>query len=480
MPRKLNPEREIELRMAEFFYDPLGFVYYAFDWDSAPLDETGGPDTWQIDILTSIGENLKAQDQGAKMPVKLAVSSGHGIGKSALMCWIILWWMSTRPKTPVVVTANTGDQLETKTWRELSVWHERLINAHWFEHTATTFYAKEDKKRWRANALVWNEDRPAAFAGTHDRSGGGVLYLFDEASEIPYNIFETSDGAMTDPGALWVIFGNPTRPSGPFFDAFKPKSPWLSRKIDSRTCRLPNKELIAQWERLHGQDSDFFRVRVRGEFPRTTASNFIGLQLVEDAMARSLEQVQVEGPRILGVDIARSGQNFNVAVLRQGRAVLEVREWSAPDTSETVGRIVNLEAELQPDAIIIDGAGVGGPVIDRLRDERNLKCIEINGGTSADDKERYANKKSEMYALLKEWLPHARLPWDDQLKRELTAIPYEINGKNQLVLATKKEVFKAIRQSPDRADALSLTFGAKVRPKSWDGPVLRARLGTIA
>lgn len=480
MARAVNPEREIEKRMAEFFYDPLGFVYYAYDWDTAPLDELGGPDTWQRDILQTIGDQLKAQDMGNKMPVKISVSSGHGIGKSALMCWITQWWMSTRPKTPVVVTANTGDQLEQKTWRELAIWHERLINSHWFEHTATSFYAKEDKKRWKANATVWNEDRPAAFAGTHDRSGGGVLYLFDEASEIPISIFETSDGAMTDPGALWVIFGNPTSPTGPFADTFKPNSPWISRKIDSRTCALPNKELIKQWETLHGEDSDFFRVRVRGEFPRTAATNFIGVQMVDDAMARTPEDVSTDGPRILGVDIARSGSNFNVAVLRQGRRMIEYRRWQAPDTSQTCQRIVGLERELRPDAIIVDGAGVGGGVVDRLRDEFNLKVIEVNGGTLADEKEKYANKKSEMWALMKEWLVTGCLPYDEQLKRELIGVSYDINNRNQLILATKKEVFKKMRASPDIADALSLTFGAKVRPKSWDAPRLRAKLGTIA
>lgn len=476
----VNPDREIEKRISEFFYDPLGYVYYAFEWGVPPLEEIGGPDEWQKDILHAIGHNLKAQDQGDKLPVKIAVSSGHGIGKSALMCWIILWWMSTRPNSPVVVTANTGDQLETKTWRELSVWHQRAINAHWFEHTATTFYAKEEKKLWKANALVWNEDRPAAFAGTHDRSGAGVLYLFDEASEIPYIIFETAEGAMTDPGACWLMFGNPTEPSGPFYDAFKKNSPWITRKIDSRTCALPNKALIKQWQDVHGEDSDFFRIRVRGEFPRQSASNFIGIEMVEKAMARDEADVSDEGPKILGVDIARSGTNFNVAVLRQGRVVKGIWEWQAPDTTQTCERIVALERELSPDAIIIDGGGVGGGVIDRLRSERNLTIIDVNGGERASDPERFANKKSEMWSMMKDFIHHGKLPRDEGLKRELVAVSYDIDRKNRLVIASKKEVFKTLRASPDKADALSLTFGAKVRPKSWDSPILRARMGTMA
>jgi hypothetical protein len=478
--RAVNPERELERRIADYFYDPLGFVYFAFDWDSPPLSETGGPDEWQIDVLNLIGQQLKHEDANDQMPVKISVSSGHGIGKSAEMCWIILWWMSTRPKSPIVVTANTGDQLEQKTWRELAVWHERAINAHWFEHTATAFYAKEDKKRWRANATVWNEDRPAAFAGTHDRSGAGVLYLFDEASEIPPSIFETSEGAMTDPGALWVIFGNPTSPTGPFVDTFKKDSPWLSRKIDSRTCRLPNKKLLEQWEKLHGEDSDFFRVRVRGEFPRQSAQNFIGVQMVDDAMARTREECSDEGPAIMGVDIARAGQNMNCAVLRKGRQVKEIRRWSAPDTTQTVEMIARLEAEWRPDAVVVDGAGVGGPVIDRLRHERNFKVIEEQGGRMADDKEKFANRKSELWYRMKEFLVYGMLPPDEGLKRELISVTYDHNAKDQLVIASKKETVKKMRASPDAADALSLTFGPKVRPKSWDSPVLRARLGTIA
>lgn len=479
-------DAELEARLVkkcqEYFYDPLGFVMWAFDWNKPPLNELGGPDEWQRDVMRILGNELRKQDQGDQLPAKIAIASGHGIGKTAFMSMIIIWWMSTRPRANIVVTANTGDQLETKTWRELGLWHERAINAHWFEHTATAFFAKEDKKKWRANALVWSSDRPAAFAGTHDRTGAGVLYLFDEASEIPYNIYETSEGAMTDPGAGWLMFGNPTTPSGPFFDIFdKKNSGWITKKIDSRTCALPNKKLINQWRDLHGEDSDFFKVRVRGEFPAEALHTFIGQRMVDEAMERDPEEVHDEGALMMAVDVARSGNNMNVAVLRRGRRLLNIKKWSGKNTVETSRYVSELYDEWAPDALVVDGSGVGGGVVDMLRDQRNLPVIEFNGAERADEHEKYANKKSEVWYLMKEWISHAKLPADDQLRRELLAVTYSEDKKGRLQIASKKEVFAKLRTSTDISDAITMTFAVKVQPKSWSsGKPLRANIGTIA
>jgi len=131
-------ERELIEAVADCYGDPLGFVYFVFPWGEAgtPLADEDGPDTWQVDILQAIGEGLLTVEAA----LQIAVASGHGIGKTALVAWIILWFVSTRANPQIVVTANTKEQLEKKTWRELAKWHKLARNHHWFEWTATKFY----------------------------------------------------------------------------------------------------------------------------------------------------------------------------------------------------------------------------------------------------------------------------------------------------------------------------------------------------
>ena len=136
--KKRDPEVELQEHIARFVYDPYGFVLFAFPWgEDGPLKGDDGPDEWQTKVLKDMGDALRSGNlQGA---LQIALRSGHGIGKTALIAWVIIWFMSTRPHPQIPVTANTSDQLSHKTWRELSKWHRLAINAHWFKWTATKF-----------------------------------------------------------------------------------------------------------------------------------------------------------------------------------------------------------------------------------------------------------------------------------------------------------------------------------------------------
>ena len=193
----------LEEAIAEFMTDPLGFVNAVFPWGEGELVGESGPDTWQAGVLSDIGQQCLTLDHA----LQYAVASGHGVGKTALIAWIILWFMSTRPHPQIVVTANTKSQLQTKTWRELSRWHKRAINAHWFDWQATSFKYKAHPETWTANAIPWSANNSEAFAGTHEAH---VLVIYDEASAIDDVIWEVTEGAMTTPGAMWIAFGNPT------------------------------------------------------------------------------------------------------------------------------------------------------------------------------------------------------------------------------------------------------------------------------
>jgi hypothetical protein len=222
--------------------------------------------------------------------IRVAVASGHGVGKSALVAWLILWCMATHENTRIVVTANTEAQLRTKTWPELSKWFRLMVCRHWFTLEATSLSAKDPQyaKTWRADAIPWSERNTEAFAGLHNQ-GNRIAIFFDEASAIADPIWEVTEGALTDANTeiMWFAFGNPTRNSGRFFECFhRQRDRWITAKVDSRSARMANQGQLAQWAQDYGEDADFFRVRVRGEFPATSIAQIIPSDDVDAAMAR--------------------------------------------------------------------------------------------------------------------------------------------------------------------------------------------------
>ncbi len=214
--------------IAQFYDDPLGFVYFSFQWKepNTPLHGFDGPDDWQIDILKTIGEAVKDRKFNGVDPVdpiQIAVSSGHGIGKSALSAWIILWIMSTRANSKGVVTANTGDQLKTKTMSEVSKWRSRCITGHWFEMNAMSIVHRAYPDTWRVDAQTCREQNSESFAGLHC-ADSTPWYLFDEASAVPEKIWEVARGGLTDGEPMHFVFGNPTRNTGSFKECFRRNS----------------------------------------------------------------------------------------------------------------------------------------------------------------------------------------------------------------------------------------------------------------
>lgn len=457
-------------------YDPLGFVKFIFPWGHEDLAGEDGPDTWQAEILSKLGDELqRAEGEGGS--IQLAVASGHGIGKSALIAWLILFWMSTRPECQVVVTANTGIQLETKTWRELALWHKRALNKHWFDHTATKFLSAVHPETWFAAAIPWNEQRSEAFAGTHAKD---VLYLFDEASAIADIIWEVSEGAMTTKGATWVAFGNPTKATGRFrecFDDGKFAKRWITRKIDSRTAKMADKKKIAEWQEDYGEDSDFFRVRVRGEFPRAANRQFIDSELVRDAVGRVASG---EGPSVMGVDVARFGDNDTVILVRKGDRCFAPVDYNGLDTQQVASVVAEAIKEHSPDAVFIDGVGVGGGVVDRLR-VLGFDVADVNSGARATDERSYTNLRSEMWAKMRNWLRMGGcLPEHERMARELTSIEYDFDRRNRLMLERKEDMRRRGVVSPDFADALALTFAQDVSFRQWAMEPIVAEYGTMA
>lgn len=455
-----NIEEQIADAVAEFVYDPFGYVLFVFPWGEAgtSLANEAGPDVWQEDILRAIGQGLLTAEQA----VQIAVASGHGIGKTALIAWIIHWFSSTRPNPQIVCTANTKQQLEQKTWREVAKWNKLAINGHWFNWTATKFYLADSPEDWFAAAVPWSEERSEAFAGTHEKH---VLVIYDEASKIADVIWEVTEGAMTTLGSLWIAFGNPTQNTGRFKECFgKFRHRWITRQIDSRTAKMANKKQIDQWVEDYGEDSDFVRVRVKGEFPRAGSAQFIPEDVIDRAAGRQIHLADYShAPIVLGVDVARFGEDQTVLYVRQGLATLKVVKVRGKDTMWTASEAARLHDEMRCDAIFIDDTGVGGGVTDRLR-QLNYKPIPVVVGESALNDKKYFNKRAEIWGLMKEWLSAGGcIPDDVELKDDLKGPEYGFDAKERLQLEKKVDMKARGLASPDTAEALAVTFAQPVR-----------------
>jgi hypothetical protein len=461
--------------------DPLRFVLSAFPWGipGTPLAKAQGPEPWQAELLANLRDDLAL----GRSPVRIAVASGHGVGKSALVAWLVLWALATQPGTRGVVTANTETQLRTKTWAELAKWHGLSICRDWLSYSATAIAAAEDGKAagWRVDLVPWSAHNAEAFAGLHNQ-GGRLLLVFDEASAIADTIWETAEGALTDAHTeiVWLAFGNPTRNGGRFHDCFgRFKARWRASHVDARAVSFTNKAQIAEWVRDYGEDSDFVKVRVRGDFPKAGALQFIDGQRVREAMTRELLPAPYD-PVVMGVDVARFGDDRSVIFIRKGRdgRTWPIEKLKGLDLMQLAGRVCARAAEVRARAVFVDEGGIGAGVVDRLRQLGVPGVHGINfasrpsGWTPEGQAPLYANKRAEMWGMAKGWLEQGALPDEPELAQDLTGVEYGYDARNAIQLERKEDMKKRGLLSPDIGDALALTFAWPLRPEldhTWNG-----------
>jgi hypothetical protein len=468
-------DRDLALDMARFHDDPLGFVMYAFPWGKGLLANHSGPDTWQISFLEEVGKAVKERAFDGHTPVdpiREAVASGHGIGKSTMSAWLTLWIMSTRPRARGTITANTAYQLQTKTWAALQHWHKLCITRHWFEITTEKMFARDNKESWFVAAASHEEKNSEAFQGQH-AGDSTSFYIFDESSGISDKIFDAAEGGLTDGEPMIFLFGNPTQNSGKFYrvNFGSERHKWHHRSVDSRTSRFTNKQLIAEWAELYGEDSDWFRYRVKGEAPRVGFSTFIPPDVV-DACRKYKAEGFATMPKIMGVDVARKGDDRSVVGIRQGRQYRILGTYRGLDLVQLADRVAEfIEAE-QPDATVIDGDGLGAGVVDILTRNNYGKTLhEFHGGANAQDTAMYFNKRTEVWGWLRDWLKAgAEIPNNPELAVDLSAPGFDTTrGKRfhgSIFLEHKDDLKARGEASPDHGDCLAMTFAVKVAAKA--------------
>ena len=487
--------------IATFYADPLGYVMFAFPWDSDPSIQQVklsdkyrqrfgcefGPDVWACEFLDELGADIRERGfdgTHAVDPIQYTTASGHGIGKSVMVAWLIKFILDTRPFSKGVVTANTADQLRTKTWAELGKWHRLSITEDWFNYTAgrnaMALRHVEYGGEWNCIAQTCREENSEAFAGLH-AANSTPFFIFDEGSAVPDKIYEVREGGTTDGEPMTFDFGNPTRNTGAFYEncVGKRRQRYKFRSIDSRTVQITNKKRIDDWIKDYGEDSDFVKVRVKGLFPSVGSLQFIPTGSVEEAMVRPVI-LDRYAPLLIGVDVARFGDDDSVIYPRIGNDArsFPIERFKGLDTVQLVGKIINTLRRFQTTGLMcsglfIDGGGLGAGVVDQLR-HLGYGPIEVQFGGGATDKTVYRFKGDEMWGNMRDALAsNLILPEENdaqatELKAQLTQrqFGYTIQG-NKMHLESKKDMKERLggdAASPDIADALALTYAFEVAP----------------
>lgn len=482
MPSANNPKAQLAAEIVSFTHDPLGYVYYAFPWGSGDLAHHEGPRRWQQERLQEIGNHLSNPDTRFQ-PCRIAVASGHGIGKSALISMIVKWGLDTCPDTRVVVTANTETQLLTKTGPEIAKWARLAITSSWFKISATSLASTMpgSDKAWRADLVTWSENNTEAFAGLHNQ-GKRIIVIYDEASGIADKVWEVTLGALTDENTeiIWIAFGNPTQNTGAFRECFgKQRALWRTAQIDSRTVEGTNKAYLDELVASYGEDSDIVRVRVRGQFPAASSMQFISTDLVEKAQARQVNDVLHTDPVIFGLDCARFGDDHSVLAIRCGRdaRTRPWKRWNHMDSMTLAADVVLEARRWHPDAIMVDAGNIGGAVIDRLRQlAPDIPIYEVWFGGEGKVAEiepgitlRCKNKRAEIWASMRHWLRGGCIPDEQQLRDDLIGPLYSFDAGQAIQLERKRDMKKRGLASPDEADALACTFAEPVMPRQMPG-----------
>ena len=460
--------------MARYTHDPLGFVLAAYPWqEDGPLKDHVGPDEWQAEFLRAIGEECKANAFDGVTPVRpirRAVSSGHGIGKSVMVAWLVDWIMSTRPNCKGTITAMSFPQLETKTWPAIQTWTKMCITSHWFTVTSSLMYQNDSKDSWQVAPQSSKEENSEAFAGQH-AAGSTSFYIFDEDSGIPEIVHEVAEGGLTDGEPMIFCFGNPTRNNGHFFDACfgRMRSRWNPTIVDSRRSRFTNKEQIKEWQDDYGEDSDFFRVRVLGLPPSASDAQFIDQGRVLDAQKRSVVVLPDE-PLVAGADLAWGGSDDNVIRFRRGldaRSIppIRIKGEFTRDPAVLTNRLADVlskDYDGQKVAMLfLDSAGIAGAIGPRLRALGHRNVQEVNfGSDSPNPKRRFM--RDHIWAEMKDWLLVGAIDKHPELEADLTGPGLRPDNKQRIWLESKETMKKRGVDSPDDGDALALTFSAPV------------------
>ena len=481
MPRKAKPKKNplhIPAKnpfvqfLATYRNDPVLFVQNVIGIE---------PDPWQADFLRAVASGER----------RISVRSGHGTGKSTAASWAMRWFLLTRYPCKIVVTAPTSAQLFDALFAETKRWLKKLPDV-----LKTLLETKADRVFLRASPTesfmscrTSRAETPEALQGVHSEN---VMLVADEASGVPEQVFEAASGSMSGENAVTILLGNPTRTSGFFFETHhRLSSSWWTTRVSCLDSPRVSDEYIDEMRSRYGEESNVYRVRVLGEFPESDDDTCIPLDLVESAQQRDVV-VDRDTNIVWGLDVARFGTAYSALAKRQGRLLQDIRVWRQLDLMQLVGAVKAeydaLSQKERPVEILVDSIGIGAGVTDRLM-ELGLPVVGINTSESPSMGGTYANLRAELWFKTKAWFEarNVCVPKDDLLLAELVAAKYKFTSSGKMQIESKDAMKKRGLPSPDRADALCLTFAGDAAVAlfgrhaagSWHQPIKRNVRGIV-
>ena len=396
----------------------------------------------------------------------VAVRSCNGSGKTYIAAHAVVWWLMSHEEAVVITTAPTERQVGKLLWREIRGIHRR--NADLIGGRISTTQLELDDGSF---AFGFSTDSAERFQGFHHEN---ILFVADEASGVDEKIFEAIKGSMTSRNAKLLMIGNPALLSGTFYNAFnKDRSLWETIHIsafdvpgvrdgDASVGGLVNRDWVERCSREWGEGSAAYQVRVLGDFPLSLDDALIPLHQIENAVGRKFLESDLEKEEpVMGLDVARFGDNRSVACVRRGPSVLELLVLPNADIMETTGRALDVASRHSVGTIHVDEVGLGAGVVDRMKEIKGVRAIGVNGGKKSKKPEQYANLRAELYGDLRDRFREGTvsIPNDSELISELASLTYKFTSRGQMQLEDKQSMRSRGLGSPDKADALMLAFG---------------------
>lgn len=396
---------------------------------------------------------------------RVAIASANACGKSYLAAGTVPWYLLGRPLGYVVTTGASWTGLSKILWPEI----HRLIagarNRDLAQLGVLNDLEWKIRPQWGAFAVSPKEAEN--FAGF--RTPHGVYVVVDEASALTEEMMEAIEGLCSSEGSKVLLIGNPLRPSGPFYNAFRSRE-WATMHISALetpnylTGRniipgLATRKWVEGRRREWGEGSPAWMSRVLGQFPLDAEDVLISLYLAEKAAARSQTAViDEDAPVDIGVDVARFGDDATVIQVVQGKVAFAPERHYKRDTMEVAGLVVEAIRAFNPRRVNVDDIGVGGGVVDRLLELGYGEIVSgVNVAEAALDDERFMNKRAEGWWMLADWLRKGgAIPNDRGIIASLTAPKYTYSSKGQIKLEVKEKTKARLLRSPDEGDALML------------------------
>lgn len=434
------------------------------------------------------GAPMTEQEKSDARKIGVSIMSGHGTGKDAFSAAVGLHFQMTQIEPKVIVTAPAGPQLFTVIWPEFGKWINRSpYLKELFEKDTNKVYLKERGgteyfiKPRTIQPNAGPDEQGEVLAGTHSYS---VMFICDEASDIPQPTFKPIEGGMTDPVSIVVMIFNPTKRNGFAIESHtKNREDWLCLQWDAEALReekLANPSAFFWFDeqaqerlaRKYGRDSDFYRVRVRGLPPKAAPDVLIPFDWVMRAVDRAKAGSYMElpnDPLTIGVDVGGGGEDPTVLQALKGHLVLEPVEINEVDSVKIGYKVEalvreHLESHEQQSAVGVDVIGIGRGVhsyLDQIARVRNLHAINVSEQSSDDT--RFHRLRDELWWMAREAFERDEVvfqltadghvpPETDALIGELTTIKFE-EKSGKIKVEGKPELKKRGIASPNRADA---------------------------